>query len=109
MVTIHRPKRLVTIICSEVSLCEIYYSTNGNFIQDLFDRSFNMANVTNTMKIIKSSVGAINPKYDMTVKNMNDIFYNSQGQFDMICNAFKFGYMQGMKAMSSKKVGDKNA
>lgn len=57
-----------------------------------------MARVKNTMKLIDSSIGCIDDKYDMTYENMEDIRRESKGFYDLVCNSFRFGYMQGMKA-----------
>lgn len=61
-----------------------------------------MARVRNTMKLIKQSVGFINGKYDMCVENMDDIRRESNDSYDLICNGFRFGYMQGMKAAKAE-------
>ena len=62
-----------------------------------------MARVKNTMKLIKSANGRINPLYDMRAQNIDDIYRASSDSFDMICNGFRFGYMQGMKAAKKNK------
>lgn len=67
-----------------------------------------MATVKNTMELVKNSVGKINPYYDMTVKNVADILNNSNDVCDAVVNAFRFGYVQGMKSANSKKAGNKN-
>ena len=61
-----------------------------------------MARVKDTMKFIESSIGRINPLYDMLAQNIDDIYRASSDSFDMICNGFRFGYMQGMKAARTK-------
>ena len=61
-----------------------------------------MARVKNTMKMIEKTIGCINNSYDMCVENMNDIYRSSANCYDMICNGFRFGYMQGMKAARSE-------
>lgn len=61
-----------------------------------------MAYVKNTMKLIESANSCIDDRYDMCSNNINDIYSNSSHPFDMICSAFKFGYMQGRKATISE-------
>lgn len=57
-----------------------------------------MSAVKNTMEVINGANQSINSYYDMSLDNINDIYYNSNNAFDMIVNAFKFGYVQGTKA-----------
>lgn len=57
-----------------------------------------MSAVKNTMEVINGANQSINNYYDMSLDNLNDIYYNSDNAFEMICNAFKFGYVQGAKA-----------
>lgn len=57
-----------------------------------------MAAVKNTMQVIDKAVKTINSFYDLTSSNIDDIYCNSDNAFEMICNAFKFGYIQGAKA-----------
>lgn len=57
-----------------------------------------MPAVKNTMEVINGANQSINSYYDMSLDNLNDIYYNSNNAFDMIVNAFKFGYVQGAKA-----------
>lgn len=61
-----------------------------------------MAGVKNTMKVIENTYGNINPYYDMSCNNINDIYHSNKNTFDMICDAFIFGYAQGTKATKSK-------
>lgn len=69
-----------------------------------------MARVTNTTTLIKKSVGHINSRYDMCAQNVDDIYHISHNSFDLICNGFRFGYIQGMKAAKAemKKAGVAN-
>lgn len=60
------------------------------------------AKVRNTMKLVKKSVGAINGRYDMCIENIQEIKDNSQDDIELICNGFRFGYMQGMKAAQAE-------
>lgn len=61
-----------------------------------------MARVVNAIKIIKETRGTINTLYDASYKNIMDIVYSSSGRFDLACNAFTFGYAQGMKAAKAE-------
>lgn len=69
-----------------------------------------MAKVKNTMQLIEASIGKINTRYDMCEENIDDICKTSRDAFSMICNSFRFGYMQGMKAARAemKKGGTVN-
>lgn len=61
-----------------------------------------MARVRNTMRLIKSSIGNIDPRYDMGTENIMDILEHGSNEFDLIVNGFRFGYMQGTKAAKAK-------
>ncbi len=61
-----------------------------------------MAKVKNTMKLVASSLKQINPNYDLHSENIKDIFESSNNVYDLICNGFIFGYMQGMKAVKAE-------
>lgn len=61
-----------------------------------------MAGIKNTMKVVKSTIGKLNPYYDMSYNNIMDICKNSTNTFDIISNAFRFGYAQGMKAAKAE-------
>lgn len=54
------------------------------------------------MKLIEESIGKIDANYDMYVSNIDDIRNASKDFLDLICNGFRFGYMQGMKAAKAK-------
>ena len=59
--------------------------------------------VRNTMKLVNKAEGKISDGYDMHTKNMLDIYNASNGdRCRMIFNAFRFGYMQGMKAAKAE-------
>lgn len=58
--------------------------------------------VRNTMQVINKTIGKIDLRYDMTVGNIRDIRDASNGVFDMICNGFRLGYVQGMKAAKAE-------
>lgn len=61
-----------------------------------------MARVRNTMKLVRASVGKVNDRYDMCVENVMDIQSASRDSVELICNSFRFGYMQGMKAAKAE-------
>lgn len=61
-----------------------------------------MARVKNTMKLIEESIGRINARYDMRVRDVLDIKENSNDPFELICNSFRFGYTQGAKAAKAE-------
>ena len=56
----------------------------------------------NTVKIIESYRGKINPRYDLGHIDIQAIYKNSESTFNMVCNAFMFGYAQGVKATKSE-------
>lgn len=57
----------------------------------------------NTIKQVQSIKGKINPKYDMNTENIQEIWEYDKNPFYLISNAFKFGYVQGMKAAKAEK------
>ena len=61
-----------------------------------------MARVRNTMQLINGSIGKIDVRYDMYAENIRDILNNSRDNFELICNGFRFGYLQGMKAAKAE-------
>ena len=63
------------------------------------------------MEKIESTRSKVNPYYDMRVKDLQEIYENSQSVFDCIANGFRFGYLQGVKAAKAeiRKYGDANA
>lgn len=42
--------------------------------------------------------GHINPHYDMNADNIKDIIKVSLDDYDLVCNGFRLGYAQGLKA-----------
>lgn len=58
--------------------------------------------VKDTMKAISNTVGKISRYYDMSIKNMQDILKASHSDYDLICNGFRFGYAQGMRAAKAE-------
>lgn len=65
-----------------------------------------MTRVKNTMKLVRKSIGHINSHYDMCADNIDDIMAASRDFYDLICNGFRFGYMQGMKAARAEMKKD---
>lgn len=56
----------------------------------------------NVMKNIQEMKGKINTNYDMSIENIQTLVNNSDEGFDLVSNAFTFGYIQGMKAQKAK-------
>ena len=68
-----------------------------------------MAEVRNTMRLIEESNKKNNARYDMNIKNIDDIQQSNGDIFGMIYDSFRFGYMQGMKATKAEiKKGGAN-
>lgn len=64
---------------------------------------FIMAEVKNAIKVIKESIGHINPKYDISYQNVDDIYNNHKhDKIGLIIDGFRFGYIQGMKAVKAE-------
>ncbi len=61
-----------------------------------------MACVKNVKNVIKSVRGTINPYYDMGYENVTEIYRTNSSVCDMICDAFAFGYAQGIKAANAE-------
>lgn len=61
-----------------------------------------MSRVKNTMQLIESSIGHINARYDLRIENIMDIRKASRNDYDLICNGFRFGYMQGLKSANAE-------
>ena len=43
-------------------------------------------------------------RFDMGSKQMTDLYKNSPGKFEMMASAFRFGYMQGIRAERAGKA-----
>lgn len=43
--------------------------------------------------------------FDISVAQMLEIADNARGRIDAVCTAFKFGYMQGVRAEKIGKAG----
>ena len=57
-----------------------------------------MGRPVNSIKLINETKGKINSHYDACVNDILEIKNSTNNKFDMICNAFVFGYAQGVKA-----------
>lgn len=57
-----------------------------------------MGRPVDALKLINITKGNINGNYDMSIGNVVDIKNGSKDTYDLICNAFVFGYAQGVKA-----------
>lgn len=57
-----------------------------------------MGRPVNALKIIENTRTKINQEYDMSIDNVIKIKNSSKDTFNLICNAFVFGYAQGAKA-----------
>lgn len=66
--------------------------------------------IKNVGKIIRNSIGKINPRYDMCASDVRAIEEMSYNEYDFKVNGFRFGYIQGMKAAKAemKKGGVAN-
>lgn len=49
----------------------------------------------------------VNPRYEITAAEMNEICRTSAGEFDLISKAFLFGYLQGTVAEKQAKKARK--
>ena len=68
-----------------------------------------MAQKARAMRIAAEALGIINDRYDMYHTDVDDIYKNSPDTVTMILNAFRFGYMQGIKAeKAATKKTNKN-
>lgn len=66
-----------------------------------------MSKVSSAMRVALEAKGKISPHYDLTSYHACEIKENSREIYDVIHNAFKFGYMQGVKAekVAQRKLG----
>lgn len=64
-----------------------------------------MGRIKHAMKIVRSTVGHVNPRYDISGDNMKEIIDSSGGAYELVCNGFRLGYVQGMKAAKSELKG----
>ena len=63
-----------------------------------------MNKVKNTMQLVKESDRYVEEQYDMYLSNAKEICNSSKGELDAIFNAFRFGYMQALKATKAKEA-----
>lgn len=61
-----------------------------------------MGRIEGVITKTKEMTGRINPRYDLKSKDIEEIHSTYGGNFDSICCAFKFGYLQGMKAVKAE-------
>ena len=61
-----------------------------------------MGRLTGVVAKANQLVGKINPHYDLTSGNIQEIHREYGGNIESICCAFKFGYLQGMKAAKAE-------
>ncbi len=61
-----------------------------------------MACVKSVKKVIESVRGTVNPYYDIDCSNLDEIYRTNSCEFNMIYDAFTFGYAQGRKATLSE-------
>lgn len=52
-------------------------------------------------KIMNESVAIIPTRYDMNIKELNFLYDNSEGEFDLISKAFKIGFSRGMRCQKN--------
>ena len=52
----------------------------------------------NILQKIEAAKGKIDPRFDMSIKQVDEIHQNSSDAITAICNAFTFGYAQGTRA-----------
>ena len=62
-----------------------------------------MAKVKNTMQLINTTRGKIPAAYDLRSYNAKEICDASSNMYDLISNAFRFWYIQGVKATKAKQ------
>jgi len=59
----------------------------------------------NLCERINRKKSGIPDRFDMSFSQVREIRDNSKGSTDAICTAFKFGYMQGVRAERKGKAG----
>lgn len=52
-------------------------------------------------KFLNESVAIIPTRYDMNIKELNFLYDNSEGEFDLISKAFKIGFSRGMRCQKN--------
>lgn len=63
-----------------------------------------MARIKNTMKVVNDTRGKIDKNYAMFASNIVHINNASANVYEVINNAFCFGYAQGQKAEKAKRI-----
>lgn len=61
-----------------------------------------MARIKNVLEKAESMIGKINPRYDISVLQVAEIHQESGDWYRAITNAFRIGYMQGVKATKAE-------
>lgn len=56
------------------------------------------------LKVINNTMGRICPDYDLSMEQLNAIKNSHDQLFNIICNAFVFGYTQGVKAQKKGRA-----
>lgn len=56
----------------------------------------------NIRRAINSTIGKINPRYDMTLGNIKQIGEENNSLYGVINDSFRLGYVQGMKAAKAE-------
>lgn len=56
----------------------------------------------NVKKVIESYQKVYNRRYEPKAMQLKELYEMSSNPFDLITNAFAFGYVQGMKAAKAK-------
>lgn len=64
-----------------------------------------MSRVKNVVEKAESMAGKIPAGYALSMKQITEIYEDSQDWFHLIVNSFNFGYLQGMKATKAKRGG----
>ena len=64
----------------------------------------------NTVEKAEKMIGKINERYNLTCKEMDEIYRGcNQDIFNIISCAFRFGYLQGSKAVKAEMRKEKLA
>lgn len=61
-----------------------------------------MTRIKNVLEKAESMSGKINPKYDITDQQADELYHDSRNSYEAVINAFRFGYLQGMKAAKAE-------
>ncbi len=63
----------------------------------------------NVKKAIENSRKLIKERYDMSMGDANEIIQISRSDWEIVCNGFSFGYIQGYKAAMNEMQNRKEA